>query len=75
MAHDGWWYHSKAHPIDVLITKVFKGFFRALFEEWSLNAPTDPKTGHPLAPYHQLLAQWIFKAWAKVPKEPVWKSW
>ena len=41
----------------------------------SLNVPTNPKTGHLLAPSHQLLAQWIFKAWAKVPKEPVRKSW
>ena len=65
----------KARQLDVLINKVFKGFFRDLFEEWSLNAPTNPKTGHPLAPPHQLLAQWIVKAWAKVPKEPVRKSW
>ena len=64
----------KAQPLDVLINKIFKGFFRDLFEEWSLNAPTKPKTGHPLAPYHQLLSQWIVKAWAKVPKEPVRKS-
>ena len=58
----------KAQPIDVIIKKFFKGFFRDLFEEWSLNAPANPKTGHPLAPFRQLLAQWIVKAWAKVPK-------
>ena len=40
-----------------------------------MNAPTNPKTGHPLAPSHQLLAQWIVKAWAKVPKELVRKLW
>ena len=40
-----------------------------------MNAPNNPKTGHPLAPSHQLLAQWIVKEWAKVPKEPVQKSW
>ena len=65
----------KAQPLDVLINKVFKGSFRDFFEEWSLNARTNPKTGHPLAPSRQLLAQWIVKAWAKVPKEPVRKSW
>ena len=65
----------KAQPFDVLINKVFKGFFRDLFKEWSLNAPTNPETGHPLAPYRQLLAQWIVKAWAKFPKELVRKSW
>ena len=65
----------KAQPLDVLINFFFKGLFRDLFEEWSLNAPTNPKTGHPMAPSRQLLAQWIVKAWAKVPKEPVRKSW
>ena len=65
----------KAQPLDVLINKVFKGFFRDLFEEWSLNAPTNPNTGHPLAPSRQLLAHWIVKAWAKVPKELVRESW
>ena len=65
----------KSHPLDVLINKVFKGFFRDLFEEWSLNAPTNPTNGHPLAPSCQLLAQWIVKTWAKVPKELVRKSW
>ena len=57
------------------LLKKFKGFFLDLFEEWSLNAPTNPKTDHPLAPSCQLLAQWIVKAWAKVPKQPFRKSW
>ena len=65
----------KSQPLKVLINKFFKGFSSDLFEEWSLNSPTNPKTGHPLAPYCQLLAQWIVKAWAKVPKELVRKSW
>ena len=67
--------NPKAQPLDVIINKVFKGLFRDLFEEQSLNALTNPKTGHLLAPYRQLLAQWIVKAWAKVPKELVRKSW
>ena len=33
------------------------------------------QTGHPLAPSHKLLARWIIKAWAKVTKELVRKSW
>ena len=65
----------KSQPLDVIINKFFKGLFCDLFEEWSLNAPNNPKTGHPLAPSRQLLAQWIVKAWAKVPKELVRKSW
>ena len=65
----------KAQPLDVLINKVFKGFIRDFFKQWSLNAPTNPKTGHPLAPSCKLHEQWIVKAWEKVPKEPVRKSW
>ena len=65
----------KAQPLDMLIKKVFKGFLRYLFGELSLNAPTNPKTGHPLDPSRKLLAQWIVKAWDKVPKEPVWELW
>ena len=59
---------SKAQPLDVLINKVFKVLFRDLFKEWLLNVPTNPKTSHPLAPSRQLLAKYIVKAWAKVPK-------
>ena len=65
----------KAQPLGVIVNKVFKGLFRDLFEEWSLNAPTNPKARHLLAPSCQLLAQWIVKAWAKVLKEPVRKLW
>ena len=52
-----------------------KNIPRNLFKECQLNAPTNPKTGQSLAPYHQLLDQWIVKAWDKVPKELVQKSW
>ena len=65
----------KDHPLRILINKVFKGLFRDLFKEWLLNTPTNPKTGHLLSPSRQLHAQWIVKAWAKVPKELLWKSW
>ena len=51
----------KFQPLDVIINKVFKGLFRDLFEEWLLNAPNNPNTGHPLAPSRQLLAQWSDK--------------
>ena len=65
----------KAQPLDVLINKVFKGFFRDLSKEWSLNVLTNPKTAPLLAPSCQLLAQWIVKAWVKVPNELVQKLW
>ena len=64
-----------AQPLDLLINKVFKGFYRDLFEEWSLTAPIHDKTGHPLAPYRQLLATWVVAAWEKVPIYIVKKAW
>lgn len=65
----------KAQPLDVLINKIFKGYFRDLFEEWSLNAPINEKTGHPFQPSRQLLAQWVVAAWAKIPDELVRRAW
>ena len=56
----------KAQPLDVLVNKVFKGYFRDYFEEWALNAPINEANGNPLAPSHQLLAKWIVLAWEKV---------
>ena len=68
----------KAQPLDVLINKVFKSFFRDLFEEWSLQAPINPITEHPLAPSRQLLTQWVVAAWEQVPEDLikiVWEVW
>lgn len=64
----------KCQPLDVLVNKVFKGFFRDLFEQWSLSAPLQD-SGHPYAPSCQLLAQWVVAAWKKVPEELVRRSW
>ena len=65
----------KAQPLDVLINKVSKGFFRDLFEEWCLQCPIHPTTGHPYPPTRQLLAQWVVQAWEKVPEYLVKRSW
>ena len=46
----------KLQPLDVLVNKVVKGYFRDLFEEWSLNAPTNEKTDYPYPPSRQFLA-------------------
>lgn len=65
----------KAQPLDVLVNKIFKGFFRDLFEDWSLNAPLHPVSGHPLAPSRQLLAGWVVQAWEKVPVDLIKRAW
>lgn len=65
----------KAQPLDVLINKVLKGLYRDLFEEWSLNAPINDKTGHPYPPSRQLLATWVVQSWAKIPESLVRKAW
>lgn len=65
----------KAQPLDVLINKVFKGLYRDLFEEWSLNAPINDNTGHPYPPSRQLLATWVVQAWKMIPEELVRKAW
>ena len=65
----------KAQPLDVLINKIFKGFFRDLFEEWSLTCPINEKTDHPYPPSRQLLATWVVEAWEQVPDDLVRKAW
>ena len=65
----------KAQPLDVLINKVWKGFYRDLFEEWSLCCPLNHKSGRPHPPSRQLLAQCLVMAWEKIPKELVQKAW
>ena len=39
----------KAQPLNVLVNKVFKGYFCDLFKKWSLNRP-NKKTGNSLSP-------------------------
>ena len=65
---------QKAQPLDVMINKIWTGFFHDIFEEWSLNSPTNSKTGNPVAPSCQLLAQWVVVAWEK-PHALVKKAW
>ena len=64
----------KAQPLDVLINKVFKGYFRDLFEGWSLNAPLKEDV-NPLPPARQLLAGWVMQAWDKISTGLIKKSW
>eukprot|EP00957_Ditylum_brightwellii_P015111 1139522-Ditylum_brightwellii.AAC.1 len=40
-----------------------------------LFAPTHQRTGHPIKPTRQLLAQWIVEAWVKVSEDLVANSW
>ena len=63
----------KSQPLDVLVNKVFKGLFHDQFEEWSLNAPINPVTDHPIAPSRQVLAIWVVNAWDQVPEELIRK--
>jgi hypothetical protein len=42
----------KAQPLDVFITKVFKGHFRDLFQQLSLTAPKNEMG----IPWHQLVS-------------------
>ena len=65
----------KAQPLNVLIKKVWKGFYRDLFEEWSLCLPLNQKLGHPHPPSRQLLTQWVVMALYKIPKELVQNAW
>ena len=65
----------KAQPLDALVNKIFKGFYRDNYDEYILSAPVNEKTGHPIPPSRQLMACWIVDAWGKVPCSLVTRSW
>lgn len=64
-----------AQPLDKVINKVFKGYFRDMYDEYILSAPVHPERGTPLPPSRQQLATWVVEAWDKIPEEMVRKSW
>ena len=63
----------KGQPLDVVINKVYKAFFRDFYDSYVLTAPIH--NGGPKPPSRQLLATWVVKAWKKVPRELVKKAW
>lgn len=64
----------KSQPIDAITGKIFKGFYRDLYEIYMLNAPENAR-GQPIAPSRQLCAQWSVAAWDQVSEELIRKSW
>mgnify|MGYP003899775703 CR=1 FL=1 len=64
----------EAQPLDKVINKVFKGYFRDFYDEYVLNAPVTEK-GNPKPPSRQLLATWVVKAWEKIPEQLVRNRW
>ena len=64
---------STVQPLDRVITKVFKGHFRDLYDLYIMTAPIG-NTGNPQAPSRQLLSTWVVKAWDLIPEELARKS-
>ena len=65
----------KSQPIDAFIGKVLKGYYREFYDEYVLTAPINEKTGQIISPTRQLSAQWVVKAWEKIPEEMIRKVW
>ena len=52
----------KAQPLDLMVSKTFKGKQRECYDFNMLNAPQNEK-GNPRPPSRQLLAKWTVEAW------------
>jgi hypothetical protein len=61
-------------PLDKVINKGFKGYFRDLYDQYILSAEVTDK-GNPKPPSRQLLSIWVVQAWEMIPAELVRKSW
>ena len=55
-----------AQPLDKFINKVFKAYFRDIYDNYILTAPIG-NTGNPKPPSRQLLATWVVESWKKIP--------
>ena len=64
-----------AQPLDKVVNKVFKGYLRDYYDQWSLTAPINKNTGAPLPPSRQQMTNWVVQAWDKVPEELCAKAW
>ena len=60
-------------PLDKVINKVFKGYFRDKYDAYILTAPVH--NGAPKPPSRQLLATWIVECWDMISPELVRKAW
>ena len=62
-------------PLYKVVTKVFKGYIRDLYDIRSLTAPVNPQTGHQCPPSSQLLATWIVQDWGNITESLCRKAW
>ena len=65
----------KVQPIDAFVAKLVKGYYKDSYDEYTLNARTNPSTGHPVPPTRQLCATWVVDAFDKIPTDLIKKAW
>lgn len=64
----------KGQPIDIMIGKILKGYFRDDYDDYMLTCPVN-SNGHLITPSRQLCATWVVNAWEKVSPELIQKAW
>lgn len=62
-----------AQPLDKLINKIFKAFYREFYDMYILTAPLTVH-GFPVPPSRQQISTWVVDAWKQVPEDLVYKS-
>ena len=64
----------KGQPIDMIIGKILKGYFRDFYDDHMLICPVNSR-GHPITPSRQLCATWVVDAWEQVSPKIIQKAW
>lgn len=64
---------SVVQPLDKLLSKIFKVYYRKFYDFYILTAPLIDK-GFPVPPSWQLISIQVFDAWDQVPEALVYKQ-
>eukprot|EP00957_Ditylum_brightwellii_P041807 3166002-Ditylum_brightwellii.AAC.1 len=64
----------KAQPLDFMVNKLFKVYYRDLYDQYMMNVPVSSTTGNSIAPSRQQISNWVVEDWEKIQEEIAHKA-